>query len=68
MKGPKKLKKSSLKSVGTLRLGYYENVRSSNGSIVSGFADQFGRLMKIIINEKEVVDYVPAGMTIKAVH
>ena len=68
MKKPKRLKKSSLKSVGTLRLGYYENVRASNGSVVSGFADQFGRLMKIIITNKDVVDYAPVGISIKAAH
>lgn len=51
-----------------LRLKYYEDMPSSKGLVVSGYADQYGRMFKNIINSKNENDLVPTGDSICARH
>lgn len=51
-----------------LRLKHYENVPSSNGGLVSGVSDQYGRIMQHYVNEKNEWDMRPSGHCIAARH
>lgn len=66
---PKKtLKKyTGAKSRG-LRLKYYSDVPSSDGKSISGHADQYGRILKLFVDENRVMDYKPTGISIAANH
>jgi hypothetical protein len=51
-----------------LRLKMYENVLSDQGVIVSGTADQYGRILEAYVNEKGEWDLKPSGHCIAARH
>ena len=51
-----------------LRLEYYFHSPCCNGGSASGYADQYGRLMEIYINDKKIVDYKPSGLSIFVNH
>ena len=51
-----------------LRFKYYSNVLTSKGSIMSGHADQYGRLMEEFENDKNAFDIKPNGHSIRANH
>jgi hypothetical protein len=51
-----------------LRLKEYNNVPSSEGGLVSGISDQYGRIMQHYVNEKNEWDIRPSGHCIAARH
>lgn len=51
-----------------LRLKSYENVLCSEGTVISGISDQYGRIMEPYVNDKNQWDIMPTGKTIAARH
>tara|TARA_R110000796_G_scaffold108862_1_gene220035 strand:- start:997 stop:1197 length:201 start_codon:yes stop_codon:yes gene_type:complete len=51
-----------------LRLKFYADAVTDNGSIVSGIADQFGRLMEQFVDEENRWDVKPTGLAIYVNH
>lgn len=51
-----------------LRLKFYENVYACNGQVVSGIADQYGRILKPTIDKNGRNDLTPTGIGIAAYH
>jgi len=62
----KKIRKSIVSK--RLRLKLYSNMPSSMGGCVSGFADQYGRIMVEFTNYKGELDIKPTGQCIAARH
>lgn len=70
---PKGVKNKSLKSyrgpvIRGLRFEYYSDMPSSKGGSISGFADQYGRVMEQFVNEQNAIDIRPSGHCIAARH
>lgn len=65
---PKSSKTKSCPPPKGLRLRFYKNVLADNGEIVSGTADQYGRLMKTFVDENGYNDIGPTGICITATH
>ncbi len=51
-----------------LRFRVYHNVLCSEGTIISGTSDQYGRIMEPYVNDKNQWDIKPTGKTISAHH
>jgi len=51
-----------------MRLKAYSDMPSSEGGTVSGFSDQYGRMMVQFINSKGESDIKPTGQCIAARH
>jgi hypothetical protein len=51
-----------------MRLKSYSDMPSSEGGAVSGFADQYGRVMVEFVNSKGELDIKPAGQCIASRH
>ena len=57
-----------MKAPSGLRLKQYDNVPSSEGGLVSGVSDQYGRIMEYYVNERNEWDIRPSGHCIAARH
>ena len=61
-------KRKSARGVRGLRFKYYDRMPSSEGGTVSGFSDQYGRIMNIVYNEEGDIDVTPSRHCIAARH
>lgn len=67
-KNPSDSKINAAKTTAGLRLKFYENVLCNSGELISGFADQYGRVMTQFINTDNAFDIKPSGLCIAARH
>lgn len=67
-KSPDDKKINPSKGASGLRFKEYLNVESSNGGLISGISDQYGRIMTHFVNEKNEWDIKPSGHSISARH
>lgn len=51
-----------------LRIEYYQDMPSSMGGVITGFADQYGRILEEFKNSKGELDIRPTGHSIAARH
>jgi len=67
-KGSKSAKLKPSKQQRGLRLEFYSDMPSSKGGIVSGIADQYGRVLEQFVNENNQIDLRPTGHSIAVRH
>ena len=68
IKNKKEARIKSMKAPSGLRFKEYYNVPSSEGGLVSGISDQYGRIMEHYVNDKNEWDIRPSGHCIAARH
>lgn len=64
---PRGRRKNSIKAK-ELRIEFYSDMPSSKGGVVSGAADQYGRILESFVNIKGENDIRPTGHCIAANH